>query len=72
MKRKLLIEGMHCENCVKGLNAVLTEDLEGVEVDEISLDGKYAIIESDEDLSEDELRDAIEELGFELKGVENE
>lgn len=28
MKKRLMVEGMHCVNCVKGLNDVLTEDLE--------------------------------------------
>ena len=45
MKKRLMVEGMHCANCVKGLNDVLTEDLEGVEVLEISLEGKYADID---------------------------
>lgn len=30
MRKKLNIEGMHCENCVRGLRDVLTEDVSGV------------------------------------------
>lgn len=71
MKKRLIIEGMHCENCVKGLNAVLTEDVEGLEVLEINLDGGYADVELDDKVSEDILKDAVEELGFELKEIKN-
>lgn len=71
MKKRLIIEGMHCENCVKGLNAVLTEDVEGLEVVEINLDGGYADVEVDDKVSEDILKDAVEELGFELKEIKN-
>ena len=44
MKKRLVIEGMHCANCVKGLNAVLTEDVDGIEVIEINLDVVKKII----------------------------
>lgn len=70
MKKKLLIDGMHCQNCVKGLEAVLTEDLEGVKVDEISLEEGYAIINLEKELDEIELKGAVEELGFDLKAIE--
>lgn len=69
MKKRLMVEGMHCVNCVKGLNDVLTEDLEGVKVLEISLEGKYADVEVDDKVSDDQLKAAVEELGFELKEV---
>ena len=69
MKKRLMVEGMHCANCVKGLNDVLTEDLEGVEVLEISLEGKYADIDAADSVSDDQLKAAVEELGFELKEI---
>ena len=40
MKRKLSIEGMKCSHCVGNLRDVLTEDIAGVEVLEINLEGK--------------------------------
>ena len=54
-----MVEGMHCANCVKGLNDVLTEDLEGVEVLEISLEGKYADIDAADSVSDDQLKAAV-------------
>lgn len=71
MKKRLVIEGMHCENCVKGLNAVLSEDIEGLKVLEIKLDGGYADVEVNENISDETLREAVEELGFKLKEVKN-
>ncbi len=71
MKKRLIIEGMHCENCVKGLNAVLSEDIEGTEVIEINLEGGYADLDLEENVSDKALKDAVEELGFELKEIKN-
>lgn len=70
MQKKLYIDGMSCGHCVGHLETALTEDIAGVEVVEISLEGKYAIIKTDMNVSEDELRGVVEELGFELKSVE--
>lgn len=70
MKKKLLIDGMHCQNCVKGLEAVLTEDIDGIKVEEISLDGNYAIIDADDSVSDDAIREGVEELGFTLKEIQ--
>ncbi|HSQ89217.1 heavy-metal-associated domain-containing protein [Romboutsia sp.] len=70
MKKKLLIEGMSCGHCVNHLKTALTEDIKGVEVIEVNLDEKYAIIEMEDIVSKDELSSIIEELGFELNGVE--
>ena len=71
MKKRLIVDGMHCENCVRGLNDVLSEDVEGLEVIEIKLDGGYADVEVDENVGDDVLKAAVEELGFELKEVKN-
>ncbi|CAK7043491.1 MAG: hypothetical protein PEPC_01853 [Peptostreptococcus russellii] len=71
MKKRLVIEGMHCANCVKGLNAVLTEDVDGIEVIEINLDGGYADIKMDNNIEDSILKEAVEELGFELKEIKS-
>lgn len=69
MKKRLMVEGMHCMNCVKGLRDVLTEDLESVDVVEISLEGKYADVDVADSVTDDQLKSAVEELGFELKEI---
>lgn len=70
MEKKLLIEGMSCNHCVNHLKTALTEDIEGVNVKEVNLEGKYAIVEMKEDINLDELKNAICELDFELVGIE--
>ena len=55
MEKKLLIEGMSCNHCVNHVRTALTEDIKGVEVREVSLDGKYAIVNMDDSVKEEEL-----------------
>ncbi|CEJ72540.1 heavy-metal transport/detoxification protein [[Clostridium] sordellii] len=70
MRKKLLVDGMSCMNCVRHLKDALEEDINGVKVIDISLDNKYAIIDTDENVTDDMLKDVIADLGYELKGIE--
>lgn len=69
MKKKLLIDGMSCNHCANHLNTTLTEDIKGVEVIEISLENKYAIVDMKDDIDITKLKEVIEELDFELKDI---
>lgn len=70
MKKKLLIEGMKCKHCVGNLQDALSEDISGVEVLEINLDGKYAIVNTKDDVKDQDIKNIIEELGFQLMAIE--
>ena len=70
MKKKLLIEGMSCGHCVNHVKTALTEDIQGVEVLEVSLDEKYALVDVNENVTDADLKLVIEDLDFELKGRE--
>lgn len=70
MKRKLSIEGMKCNHCVGNVKDVLTEDITGIEVLEVSLEGKYAIVDMQDSVDIDKVRELIEDLGFQLISVE--
>ena len=70
MKRKLSIEGMKCIHCVGNLKDVLTEDISGVDVLEVNLDGKYALVDMDDSVDVKKVQELIEDLGFQLTGVE--
>jgi len=70
MEKKLLIEGMSCNHCVNHLKTALTEDIQGINVKEVNLENKYAIVEMKEDVSIDDLRKLISELDFQLVGIE--
>ena len=70
MKKKLLIEGMSCCHCVNHVKTALTEDIESLEVIEVNLDGKYALVEVDENVTDESLKAIIEDVGYTLKGIE--
>ena len=72
MKKKLLIDGMSCNHCVNHLNTALTEDIKGVEVIEISLENKYAIVDMKDDIDITKLKEVIEELDFEISNYSSQ
>ena len=70
MEKKLLIEGMSCNHCVNHVKTALTEDIKGIDVKEVNLDGKYALVDMADGVNEDELKALIAYLGFELKAIQ--
>ena len=70
MEKKLLIEGMSCNRCVNHVKTALTEDIKGIDVKEVNLDGKYALVDMADGVNEDELKALIADLGFELKAIQ--
>ena len=70
MKKKLWIEGMSCQHCVKHVQQAL-EEIEGVQVLSINLEQKYAIIEGTKEVDETLLYHAVEEeAGYQLLKIE--
>lgn len=67
MKKKILIDGMMCEHCVGHVKEGLSS-LEGVEVIEVNLAGKYALV--DTDVSNDKLAEVIEDEGYDVVKIE--
>lgn len=65
MNKTIKIEGMMCEHCVKNVSKALKKVAKEVEV---SLDDGKAIIK-DTDATNDELRQIIDELGFEVVSI---
>ena len=67
-KLELSIEGMHCTGCSTRLEKVLN-NLDGVEKAEVNFEEKLAIVEYlEEKISVSEIKEAIEDAGFEVKG----
>ncbi|HAT4309315.1 TPA: heavy-metal-associated domain-containing protein [Clostridium perfringens] len=62
----LEIDGMSCSNCVRHVEAALL-DVDGVDVLEVEV-GKAVV---DTEVDEDTLRDALEEVGYELVSIED-
>ena len=66
MTKKIMIEGMMCEHCV----AHVKEALEGIGAAEIevSLEGKYAVCDTDK--TNDELTAIIEDEGYDVIDIQ--
>lgn len=62
----LEIDGMSCSNCVRHVEAALL-DFDGVDVLEVEV-GRAVV---DTEVDEDTLRDALEEVGYELVSIED-
>lgn len=69
MKKKISIEGMSCGHCVRHVTEALNE-LGGVSSIDVSLEGKYALIDSEESVTEEDIKAAVEEAGYEVTGIE--
>ncbi|MDZ4993965.1 heavy-metal-associated domain-containing protein [Clostridium perfringens] len=62
----LEIDGMSCSNCIRHVEAALL-DVDGVDVLEVEV-GRAVV---DTEVDEDTLRDALEEVGYELVSIED-
>lgn len=69
MKKKISIEGMSCEHCVNHVSTALQE-LAGVSKVEVNLASNNAIIEASQEISEEDIKAAIDEAGYEVTKVE--
>ncbi|SHJ10031.1 copper ion binding protein [Geosporobacter subterraneus DSM 17957] len=68
MKKLVSIEGMSCGHCVRHVEEALKE-LEGVVEVVVDLKGKNAVVESNHELSDEQIKGAIEEAGYEVVGI---
>lgn len=69
MKKEILIEGMSCKHCVKHVTEAL-EELEGVKDVKVSLENNNAIVEVD-NVNDDTLKNAVEEVGYDVINIKN-
>ena len=67
MLKKYTVEGMTCNHCVHHVTVALSE-VDGVKDVKVSLTEKSALINSDEEVSFETLRTAVEEAGYKLVG----
>ncbi len=71
MKKLVLIEGMSCGHCVRHVEEALKE-LAGIVGVVVDLKGKNAVVEMSQDVSDGQIKEAIEEAGYdvvEIKGI---
>ena len=60
---ELNVEGMMCENCVKHVTKAL-QGIDGVTDVKVSLENKNAIIETSKEISDAEIKNAVDEAGY--------
>lgn len=65
---RLSIDGMSCENCVRHVREAL-EGLEGVVRVSVSLEKGEAELEATVELIADEIKEVLDEEGYDLKGL---
>ena len=63
----ILIEGMHCENCQNRVEHAINK-IEGA-VCNVNLKKKTATVSYSREIQEEELRNAVTRLGYEVKGI---
>lgn len=68
MKKKILVEGMSCGHCVNHVSEALKE-IGATEV-EVSLEKKLATAEISEDVTDEAIKAAIEDAGYDVVGIE--
>ncbi|MGI6590982.1 MAG: heavy metal translocating P-type ATPase [Eggerthellaceae bacterium] len=66
MQKKLDVEGMMCQNCVKHVTKAL-ESVEGVSKATVDLDAKSAVVDLAADVDDQTLIDAVVDAGYEAK-----
>jgi copper ion binding protein len=65
MAKKILIEGMSCGHCVRHVTEALSE-LNGVSNVNVNLEAKTAVIEAGAEVSNDAIKAAIEDAGYDV------
>ena len=69
MKKKILVEGMKCENCAKHVKEALT-NVEGVTNVDINLSDKYVLLDTAADVSDEAIKNTINTEKYNVIGIE--
>lgn len=69
MKKLIHVEGMGCPNCVKHVTEAL-ENLDGVTKAEVSLEKNSALVTLSKDVTDEILKSAIDEAGYDVSKIE--
>ena len=68
MKKELSVEGMMCQNCVKHVTHAL-EGIPGAADVQVSLEDKKATVHVPETVTDEALKAAVSEAGYEVTGI---
>ena len=68
-KKLIYVEGMHCMHCASSVEKAICE-LDGVKEAKINLDKKLCSAKLSGDVSDDAIKEAIKNAGFEVTNIE--
>ena len=68
MEKTIKIEGMHCMNCAGAVTRAL-ESIDGVNKAVVNLEAKEAVISLMAAMEDRVLREAIDDIGFDVLGI---
>ena len=68
MKKKILVEGMSCGHCVAHVTEALKEI--GATDVEVSLEKKLATAEVADNITDEAIKAAIEDVGYDVVGIQ--
>lgn len=68
MKKKISVEGMSCGHCVKHVTEALKEI--GAENVAVSLEKKLAVAEFGDSITDEAIKAAVEDVGFDVTAIE--
>ncbi|WP_443661656.1 heavy-metal-associated domain-containing protein [Clostridium sp.] len=68
MKKKILVEGMSCEHCVNHVSEALKEI--GAKDVNVNLEKKLATAEISDNITDDAIKLAIEDAGYDVVNIE--
>lgn len=71
MKKKITISGMHCASCASNVERSLKK-LQGVKGVSVSLLTKKGFVESDKEISDEEIKKAVSRTGYKVENIEEE
>lgn len=69
MTKTIFVEGMTCNNCVRHVEEALRE-INGVKSAKVDLKGKKALVELAHDVSDEDIKNAIVDAGYEVTGID--
>lgn len=69
MTKKVFIEGMSCNHCKMHVEEALKE-IKGVKSAKVNLEGKFAEIELEHPVDDEQIKAAIEDAGYEATKIQ--
>lgn len=69
MKKKILVDGMKCENCAKHVKEAII-DVDGVISASVNLDDKFIIVETSSGVSNESIKLAVNTEKYNVRRIE--